>query len=102
MTHSQRIRSAWTALLLAVSLGAHAADPGVGYTAGEVRRIDRDQGRITLRHGEIRNLDMPPMTMEFRLREAAQAEGLKPGDKVRFKAAKDGSAFVVTDLQRGP
>ncbi|WP_242873793.1 copper-binding protein [Pseudacidovorax intermedius] len=52
----------------------------------EVRRVDTAQGRITLRHGDIPNLDMGAMTMVFRAREPALLQDLKPGDKVRITA----------------
>ncbi|MEI8031198.1 MAG: copper-binding protein [Comamonadaceae bacterium] len=66
---------------------------------GEVRKIDKDTGKITIRHGEIKNLDMPPMTMVFRVREPALLGKVRLGDKVRFTAISDGGALVVTDLQ---
>jgi Cu(I)/Ag(I) efflux system periplasmic protein CusF len=68
--------------------------------SGEIRRVDRAGGKLTLRHGEIPNLDMPPMTMVFRVRDGALLEGLKEGDRVRFRAEKDGSQYVVTQLVR--
>lgn len=73
---------------------ASAGEP----TEGEVRRIDKAGGRITLKHGEIRNLDMPPMTMVFQVKDAALLDTVKVGDKVRFHVEKQGSAFVVTEL----
>ncbi len=66
---------------------------------GEVRKVDRAGKKITIRHGEIKNLDMPPMTMVFQVRDAAMLEKFKVGDKVRFKAEKSGGAMVVTDVQ---
>ena len=66
---------------------------------GEVRRIDKAASKITLRHGEIRNLDMPPMTMVFAVRDKAVLERLQPGDKVRFKAVNDAGQFTVTELE---
>ena len=66
---------------------------------GEVRKIDKDSKKITLKHGDIKNLDMPGMTMVFQVKDAAMLESVKPGDKVKFKAEKSGSAFMLTDLQ---
>jgi Cu(I)/Ag(I) efflux system periplasmic protein CusF len=66
---------------------------------GEVRKVDAPGKKITIRHGEIKNLDMPPMTMVFQVREAALLEKFKAGDKVRFRAEKSGGAMVVTDVQ---
>ncbi len=53
-------------------------------TQGEVRKIDSKTGKVTLKHGEIKNLQMPPMTMVFSAKEAAQLEGLNKGDNVLF------------------
>ena len=68
-------------------------------TDGEVRRIDKDAKKITLRHGAIANLDMPPMTMVFQVTDAALLERVKVGDKVRFMAEKREGAFMVTQLE---
>jgi Cu(I)/Ag(I) efflux system periplasmic protein CusF len=66
---------------------------------GEVRKVDMASKKITLKHGEIKSMDMPPMTMVFQVKDAAMLEKVKAGDKVRFKAEKAGGAMVVTDLQ---
>lgn len=65
----------------------------------EVRRIDRDAGKVTLRHGPIPNLDMPPMTMVFVAKDKALLDGLKAGDKVRFRAVEDRGTYVVTTIE---
>ncbi len=83
-------------LLALASLPAWAADD---YTDAEVRRVDKSAATLTLKHGEIRNLDMPPMTMVFGVQDKAVLERVKAGDKVRFKAVKDGSKYIVTELQ---
>ena len=66
---------------------------------GEIRKIDIDSKKITIKHGEIKNLDMPGMTMVFQVRDPAMLAAIKTGDKVRFKAEKSGGAIVVTELQ---
>ena len=66
---------------------------------GEVTRWDARTNKVTLRHGELKNLGMPPMTMVFQLRVAAPEPALKAGDKVRFRAEQDQGAFVVTQLE---
>ncbi len=66
---------------------------------GEVRKIDRANRKLTIRHGEIRNLDMPPMTMVFQATDAKLLDGLKVGDKVKFAAEKAGSAYSVTRIE---
>lgn len=87
------------ALLVLAGLPAWAADD---YTDAEVRRVDKGAATLTLKHGEIRNLDMPPMTMVFGVKDKAVLELVKAGDKVRFKAVKEGSNYVVTELQPAP
>lgn len=79
---------------------AGASEPAAAgvLTDGEVRRIDKGSGKITLKHGEIKNLDMPPMTMAFQVKDTAMLDTVKVGDKVRFHVEKEGSAFVVTEL----
>lgn len=63
----------------------------------EVRRVDKDTGKITLKHGEIKNMDMPPMTMVFNVRDKALLDGIAVGDKVRFTATQDkGQMWVET------
>jgi Cu(I)/Ag(I) efflux system protein CusF len=81
--------------LLALALAAHAAD-------GEVRKIDRAQSKITIRHGEIKNLDMPPMTMVFRARPASLLDGLAEGDRISFEADKLDGQYTVTAIQKRP
>ena len=68
-------------------------------TGAEVRKIDMDTKKITLKHGEIKNLDMPGMTMVFQVKDPAMLDKVKAGDKVLFKAEKLNGAIVVTDLQ---
>ena len=66
---------------------------------GEVRKIDKENKKITLKHGVIKNLDMPGMTMVFGLKDAAVLDSLKVGDKVKFKAEQTGTAITVTAIQ---
>jgi Cu(I)/Ag(I) efflux system protein CusF len=66
---------------------------------GEIRKVDLDNKKITIKHGEIKNLDMPGMTMVFQVRDPVMLDKVKVGDKVRFKAEKSGGAIVVTDIQ---
>ena len=85
-------------MLAALPLVAFAAE----MTEGEVRKVDKPAAKLTIRHGEIRNLDMPPMTMVFQVRDPALLDKVKAGDKVRFQAEKSGSAYVVTALEVAP
>ncbi len=66
---------------------------------GEIRKVDMDNKKITIKHGDIKNLDMPGMTMVFQVKDVALLGKAKVGDKIRFKAEKSGSALVVTDIQ---
>ena len=66
---------------------------------GEIRKVDMDNKKITIKHGEIKNLDMPGMTMVFQVKDPAMLTTVKTGDKVRFKAEKSGGAMVVTEIQ---
>ncbi len=68
-------------------------------TEGEVRKVDKATGKITLKHGEIKGLDMPPMTMVFGVSNAAMLDQVKAGDKIRFRASNDGGKFTVTEIQ---
>lgn len=68
-------------------------------TEGEVRKVDREQGKVTLRHGRIENLDMGAMTMVFRVADPRLLEGLQPGAKVRFDAESVGGALTVTRIE---
>ena len=69
-------------------------------TAGEVRRVDKATGRVTIRHERIVNLNMPPMTMVFRVQDAAQLAPLKAGDKVRFRAEQVKGAYYATRIEK--
>jgi Cu/Ag efflux protein CusF len=71
----------------------------VEMTDGEVRKVDKNAKKITIKHGPIKNLDMPGMTMVFQAKDPAILEQVQKGDKVKFKAAMDGSAMVVTEIQ---
>lgn len=92
------IRKLSTALLgLALAAAAFAQ---ATLTEGEVRKVDAKNGKITLKHGEIKNLDMPPMTMVFTAQDKALLAGVKAGDKVRFAADKDAAGeFIVTAIE---
>ncbi len=68
-------------------------------TEGEIKKIDADQKKITIKHGEIKNLEMPPMTMVFRVKDAAFLDQVKPGDKVRFKVEKLQDGYTITAIQ---
>jgi Cu/Ag efflux protein CusF len=83
------------AALALASLAVHAQ----AYD-GEVRKIEKAQGKITLRHGELKALDMPPMTMVFRVGNPALLDNLAVGDRVKFDAAKSGGNYTVTAISK--
>ena len=68
-------------------------------TNAEVRKVDKDAKKITLKHEAIKNLDMPGMTMVFQVKDATLLDKTKAGDKVKFKAVQEGSAYVVTEIK---
>lgn len=76
-----------------------AAAQDTAMTEGEVRRIDKDAQKITLRHGPIKNLGMPSMTMVFQVKDSALLDKVNPGDKVRFQAEKINGGIVVTEIE---
>ena len=81
---------------------AAAAKPAQAMTdmvAGEVRKVDKDARKITLRHAEIKQLDMPAMTMVFQVKDPAMLDKVKAGDKVKFKAENAGGAMTVTEIE---
>ena len=87
-------------ILAALALGSFAfAVAAADMTEGEVRKIDKPARKITLKHGEIKNLEMPGMTMVFQVENAALLDKVQTGDKVRFSAVKTGGAFVVTAIE---
>ena len=71
-------------------------------TDGEVRKIDLEAGKVTLKHADIKSLDMPAMTMVFAVKDKAMLDKLKTGDKVKFKVVNDGGKFTVTEIQPAP
>ena len=66
---------------------------------GEVRKVDKDAKKITLRHGPLANLDMPAMTMVFQVTDPAMLDQVKAGDKVRFQAEKIGGGYRITKIE---
>lgn len=107
-----------TALALGLSPAAGAAAQGMDHskmdgmkmehgmagmqdmTDGEVRKVDRDAKKITIRHGEIRNLGMPAMTMVFQVKDLSLLDRVTAGDKVKFRADKFEGAMIVTAIEK--
>jgi len=97
MTLIKTLRSltlALSAASLALALWAQTAD----LSEGEIRKVDKEGGKITLAHGEIKSLDMPPMTMVFTVKNPALFGELKKGDKVRFAVVREDGKLVLTEI----
>lgn len=95
--------AAWPTTSLAVeahhpSAGA-AAPAAASLTEGEVRKVDKESKKMTIRHGPIQNLGMPPMTMVFQVKDESMLDRVKAGDKIRFSAEKIGNAYTVTGME---
>ena len=106
-------RSVIPALLLACWLAPHPVCAQTGaatndrpaaeqaradLTAGEVRRVDKATGRVTIRHERIVNLNMPPMTMVFRVADKGMLNTLRPGDRILFRAEENNGALTLTEI----
>ena len=87
----------WATSHTAALADAHAEHHAL--SDGEVRRVDKDARKLTIRHGPIQNLDMPPMTMVFQVQELSMLENVKAGDKIKFSADKIGGAYTVTKIE---
>jgi Cu/Ag efflux protein CusF len=78
---------------------AQSAAADVALTDGTVKKVNKAAGKITLAHGPIENIGMGAMTMMFKVKDPAMLDGVKPGDKVRFRVDYAGSEFVVTHIE---
>lgn len=83
----------------AVRTASATASASAALADGEVRKVDKDAQKLTLRHGPIDNLGMPGMTMVFQVQDPAVLDRVKAGDKVRFAADKIGGTFTVTRIE---
>ena len=89
----------FTPLLALLSVSAVLAQAVLPMTEAEVRKVDLDAKKITLKHGEIKNLGMPPMSMVFQMKEPSQLEKFKVGDKVQFTAESVNGAYTVIAIE---
>lgn len=92
-------RSIIIASLLSVTSLVQAAS---AMTDGEIRKVDKEAGKLTIKHGELKNLGMMPMVMVFKVQDKAMLDQVKAGDKVRFAADKVEGAITVTALEAAP
>ena len=79
--------------------GAAGSTSSAAMADGEVRKVDKDAKKITIKHGPLQSLDMPAMTMVFQVGEPAMLDQVKAGDKVKFQAEKMGGAFIIRKLE---
>ena len=93
-----KLKQLFLAAALAVAVPALAAKHD-SLADAEVRKIDKEAAKVTLRHGPIPSLDMAPMTMVFRVKDPAMLETLKQGDKVKFAAEKVDGNLTVTRIE---
>ena len=77
-----------------------AAAASVPLTDGEVRKVDKAAGKVTIKHGPMPKFDMPAMTMAYRVKDKAMLDNLQPGDKIKFDADGVGGEFTVLRLER--
>jgi len=88
-------------LIAALSLSGAAFAQGLPTVSGTVEKVDTAQGKVTIDHGPIKNLDMESMTMVFRAQDPALLKGLKAGDKVQFTADRVNGQISVTSIKKG-
>lgn len=96
-----RILAAFAAVA-ALLFPLHAASAHEGHlpwTDATVKKIDAAAGKVTLAHGTIVNLDMPAMTMSFKVKDPVKLKPLKEGDKVRFRAVDAGGVLTVLAIE---
>ncbi len=97
------IKSAAAILSLSIVLGVGVAFAQAAMVNGEVKKIDEAAGKVTLKHGPIKNLDMEEdgMTMVFRVQDPAMLKQVKVGDKVRFEAERASAGITITKMLKG-
>jgi Cu(I)/Ag(I) efflux system protein CusF len=75
------------------------SEQATGMSEGEIRKVDKGAGKLTIKHGPLVNLDMPAMTMVFQVKDPKMLNQVEPGDKVNFVANKVGGKFTVTKIE---
>ncbi|MDQ9172166.1 copper-binding protein [Oxalobacteraceae bacterium R-40] len=101
--------------LIAAAGGDHGAHAGIDHGAssatsapaatdtslvdGEVKKVDREQGKVTIKHAELKNLGMPGMTMVFQVKDKSMLDQVKAGDQIAFVADKIDGKFTVTQME---
>jgi len=88
-----------SAIAQAATDAAKSSTAAASMTDGEVRKIDKDTSKITIKHGEIKHLEMPGMTMVFNAKDKTLLDKVQVGDKVRFMVVSEGGKMVVTAIE---
>lgn len=83
-----------------MKMAGAAAQVSANKTMAEVRKVNLEQGTVTLKHGDIKNLDMPGMTMVFPVKDKSQLKTLQKGDHVLFTAERIKDEIVVTSIEK--
>lgn len=99
MFSSPSTRSVLAAALAAAACYSLPAQAQEGSGSGEIRRIDAQAGKITLKHGAISALDLPAITLVYQI-DVALLAGLQPGDKVKFTARRVDGQYVVVEISK--
>lgn len=94
------LKNLLAALLAAVLVVSPAAADG-DMIKGEVVKVDKAAGKVTLKHGPIKKLDMDSMTMVFRVADPAMLDKMKAGDKIEFEADRVNGAITLTKIGKG-
>jgi Cu/Ag efflux protein CusF len=89
-------------LLFAASHAGAPTKAAIEMSDAEVRKIDKENKKITLKHGVIKNLDMPGMTMVFQVKDTSLLDNIKAGDKIKFTADNVNGAITVLSVQKNP
>jgi len=99
MFSSASLRTSVAALLAATACYAVPAQAQEGSGSGEIRRIDANAGKITIKHGAISELDLPAITLVYQIDPALLA-GLQPGDRVKFTARRVNEQYVIVEIYK--
>ena len=88
------------AAIAALAVGTSQAQPAAKpMSDGEIRKIDKAGRKMVIKHGPLTNLDMPAMTMEFSVKDAALLDRFKAGQKIRFRAEMVGGKTTVVEAE---
>lgn len=81
------------------AMAATAQEDPDALSEGEVKKVDKDTGRLTIKHGPLKNLGMPGMTMAFKVQDPAMLDQVKAGDRIRFRVERVDGSITITKLE---